>query len=95
LTLRIRSCQPEADFEVEAEASDTVANLKVKIYDSQGHDIAKQNILFCGRVLVDDRTLESYRISDKGFLVLMISRVKTTVAVLPDFVHLTSSLNIA
>ena len=48
-----------------------------------------------GRVLVDDRTLESYRVSDKGFLVLMISRVRTAVTVLPDLLHLTNSLIIA
>ncbi|KAF8556570.1 hypothetical protein OG21DRAFT_1482923 [Imleria badia] len=73
ITLKIYQ-QPDADFDVEAEASETVADLKAKIHDSQGHEIEKQNILFCGRVLANDRTLESYRISEKGWLVLTISR---------------------
>jgi hypothetical protein len=76
---------------LQSKTSSFVVRLSLSSFSRYPHILSSNT----GRVLVDDRTLESYRISDKGFLVLMISRVKTTVAVLPDFVHLTSSLNIA
>ncbi|KAN0094731.1 hypothetical protein V8E55_003018 [Tylopilus felleus] len=79
---------------VEAEPSDTIGDLKAKIKEYHGHDIDKQNILFLGRNLVNDRTLESCNISEKGFLVLTISMVETVI--LLDYLHLlTSSLIIA
>ncbi|KAJ7925225.1 hypothetical protein B0H13DRAFT_1975553 [Mycena leptocephala] len=63
-------------FQIDAEPEDTVAVLKSKIHDAQGHDPAIQKIIYSGKVLPDDKTVESCGIKEKDFLVLMVSKVR-------------------
>ncbi|KAI0295827.1 hypothetical protein B0F90DRAFT_1637252 [Multifurca ochricompacta] len=62
-------------FHVEVEPDDTISILKKKIEDQQGHAIESQKIIYSGKVLSDDKTIQSCEIKEKDFLVLMVSKV--------------------
>ncbi|KAL0956275.1 hypothetical protein HGRIS_002433 [Hohenbuehelia grisea] len=71
-------------FQVDVEATDTVAALKQKIFDTQGHSVAVQKIIYSGKILPDDKTVESCGIKEKDFLVLMVSKPKPTPTPMPS-----------
>jgi len=50
--------------------------LKEKIQEQQGHPVESQKIIYSGKVLSDDKTVESCNIKEKDFLVLMVSKPK-------------------
>ncbi|KAF8622362.1 hypothetical protein AX15_007092 [Amanita polypyramis BW_CC] len=62
---------------VEVEVSDSIASLKSKIQESQGHHIELQKIIYSGKILADDKTIESCGIKEKDFLVLMVNKPKS------------------
>ncbi|GJE94448.1 UV excision repair protein Rad23 [Phanerochaete sordida] len=63
-------------FTLDAEPSETVADLKKKIEQEHGHALATQKLIYSGQVLGDDKTVESCNIKEKGFLVLMVAKPK-------------------
>lgn len=63
-------------FQLDAEPSETVADLKKKIEQEHGHAFATQKLIYSGQVLNDDKTVESCNIKEKGFLVLMVAKPK-------------------
>jgi len=63
-------------FQLDAEPSETVADLKKKIEEGHGHPFATQKLIYSGQVLSDDKTVESCNIKEKGFLVLMVAKPK-------------------
>ncbi|KAI0358688.1 UV excision repair protein Rad23 [Trametes cingulata] len=63
-------------FQIDAEPSDTVADLKKKIQENQGHAVESQKLIYSGKVLPDSKTVESCEIKEKDFLVLMVSKPK-------------------
>ncbi|KAH9858973.1 hypothetical protein C2E23DRAFT_800790 [Lenzites betulinus] len=65
-------------FQIEAEGSETVADLKKKIQEAQGHAIESQKLIYSGKVLPDSKSVESCEIKEKDFLVLMVSKPKPT-----------------
>jgi UV excision repair protein RAD23 len=67
-------------FQVDVDGSDTIADLKAKIHESQGHPVAVQKIIYSGKILTDDKSVESCGIKEKDFLVLMVSKPKPTPA---------------
>ncbi|KAF8070204.1 hypothetical protein FPV67DRAFT_1623778 [Lyophyllum atratum] len=67
-------------FSIDLDGSDTIATLKEKIQESQKHDVASQKIIYAGKILSDDKTVESCGIKEKDFLVLMVSKPKPTPA---------------
>ena len=93
--VRISSISPKSIsyflLQVDLDGSDTIAVLKAKIYESQGHPVAVQKIIYSGnhppkidaytshillgKILTDDKTVESCGIKEKDFLVLMVSKV--------------------
>ncbi|KAF7315372.1 UV excision repair protein RAD23 [Mycena indigotica] len=62
-------------FQIDAEPTDTVGDLKAKIEAEHGHAAGAQKIIYSGKVLPDDKTVESCGIKEKDFLVLMVSKV--------------------
>ncbi|KIJ68165.1 hypothetical protein HYDPIDRAFT_83715 [Hydnomerulius pinastri MD-312] len=58
-------------FTIDADPSETVGDLKEKILASQGHAVESQKIIYSGKVLPDNKTVESCEIKEKDFLVLM------------------------
>ncbi|KAJ9217751.1 hypothetical protein DTO166G4_555 [Paecilomyces variotii] len=64
-------------FVIEAEPSETVGQVKEKIAQEKGWDVAQQKLIYSGKILQDANTIESYNIEEKGFIVCMVSKPKT------------------
>ncbi|KAF2688639.1 UV excision repair protein Rad23 [Lentithecium fluviatile CBS 122367] len=67
-------------FVIEAEPSETIGDLKSKIHADKGWEVGQQKLIYSGKILQDANTIESYSIEEKGFIVCMVSRPKTTAA---------------
>ncbi|KIW27445.1 UV excision repair protein Rad23 [Cladophialophora immunda] len=63
-------------FTIDAEPSDTIAQVKEKIAKEKGWESSQQKLIYAGKVLADANTVESYKIEEKGFIVCMISKPK-------------------
>ncbi|KAF8632771.1 hypothetical protein AX17_004763 [Amanita inopinata Kibby_2008] len=63
--------------QVDVEPFDTIGVLKEKVQQSQGHLPDQQKIIYAGKILSNDRTIESCGIKEKDFLVLMVSKPKS------------------
>ncbi|KAJ4289772.1 UV excision repair protein rad23 [Kalmusia sp. IMI 367209] len=63
-------------FVIEAEPSETIGELKAKIQADKSWEVAQQKLIYSGKILQDDKTIESYNIEEKGFIVCMVSRPK-------------------
>jgi len=63
-------------FQIDAEGTDTVVDLKKKIEQSQGHGVETQKLIYSGKILPDSKTVEACEIKEKDFLVLMVSKPK-------------------
>lgn len=79
LQLTIKTLQ-QKQFKLDVDSSDSILSVKEKIQESQGHPVAQQKLIFSGKILVDDKKVEEYSISEKDFLVVMVSKPKTTPA---------------
>lgn len=53
-----------------------IESVKQKIHDAQGHAIEQQKLIFSGRILENAKTIDSYEIKEKDFLVVMVSKPK-------------------
>ncbi|ODN82837.1 UV excision repair protein Rad23 [Cryptococcus amylolentus CBS 6039] len=67
-------------FTVEAQDSETVADLKQKIQESQTFPAENQKLIYSGKILNDSSSVESLKIKEKDFLVVMVSRPKAAPA---------------
>lgn len=63
-------------FTIDAEPSETIAALKQKISEEKGWDTSTQKLIYSGKILQDDNTIESYKIEEKNFIVCMTSKPK-------------------
>jgi len=68
-------------FTVEADPSETVGQVKQKISESQGHAVEHQKIIFSGKILADEKTVESLNFKEgKDFMVVMVAKPKAGAA---------------
>ncbi|ERN07124.1 ubiquitin receptor RAD23b [Amborella trichopoda] len=68
-------------FEIRVQANDTVMAVKKHIEELQGKDnypCGQQLLIHNGKVLKDETTLEENKVSEDGFLVVMLSKSKTS-----------------
>ncbi|KAJ0007402.1 hypothetical protein Pint_30436 [Pistacia integerrima] len=68
-------------FEIKVQPSDTVMAVKKNIEDVQGKDnypCGQQLLIHNGKVLKDETTLADNKVSEDGFLVVMLSKSKTS-----------------
>ncbi|TVY30086.1 UV excision repair protein [Lachnellula hyalina] len=63
-------------FIIEAEPSELISSVKEKISQEKGWDAPQQKLIYSGKILQDDKTVEDYKIEEKGFIVCMISKPK-------------------
>lgn len=52
-----------------------VAQLKDAVKQEKGHEVSWQKIIYSGKILQDEKTLESYSINENDFCVLMLKKV--------------------
>lgn len=64
--------------------SQTVQQVKEAIQQSQGFEAAQQKLIYSGKILVDERTIESYSIKEKDFIVCMVSKPKSVAKAAPQ-----------
>jgi len=65
-----------ASFTIDAEPSEKVIDLKKKVAAVQGFDVGRQNIIFKGKILADDLTVEECHFTEKDFIVVMEMKKK-------------------
>ncbi|KAI9287378.1 XPC-binding domain-containing protein [Umbelopsis sp. AD052] len=70
----------QKQFQLDVDEASSVADVKKKIEETQGHPVATQKLIFSGKILADDNTVASYNIGEKDFLVVMVSKPKVTKA---------------
>eukprot|EP00850_Spirogloea_muscicola_P011188 SM000068S20620 [mRNA] locus=s68:598516:602371:+ [translate_table: standard] len=73
-------------FDLEVEASATVDSVKKQIEELQGREAFpwdQQLLIHQGKVMADSTTLEMNRVSEKSFIVVMLSKGKTAAAPRP------------
>ncbi|GAA6058955.1 hypothetical protein JCM10212_002907 [Sporobolomyces blumeae] len=73
----------QKQFFVEAEPTETVADLKKKIESDQGFAVSTQKIIFSGKILADDKTVADCNFKDKDFCVVMVTKPKAAPAPAP------------
>ncbi|CAN6804264.1 unnamed protein product [Brassica oleracea] len=67
-------------FEIRVQSSDTIMAVKKNIEDSQGKDnypCGQQLLIHNGKVLKDETTLVENKVTEDGFLVVMLSKSRT------------------
>ncbi|KAK7067058.1 UV excision repair protein RAD23 B [Halocaridina rubra] len=81
VVLTLKNLQQQT-FTVEIELSATVRALKEKVEKEKGGDYPAvgQKLIYAGKILQDDTTLDSYNIDDKKFLVIMVTKPKAAAA---------------
>ncbi|KAF8313147.1 UV excision repair protein Rad23 [Clavulina sp. PMI_390] len=82
MKLTVKNLQQKT-FQIDAEPSDTIADIKEKINAAQGHPVASQKLIYSGKILADSTTVESCNIKEKDFLVVMVSKAKPAPAPAP------------
>ncbi|TKA77051.1 hypothetical protein B0A55_04396 [Friedmanniomyces simplex] len=63
-------------FTIDAEPTETIGAVKQKISSEKGWEPSQQKLIYSGKILQDDNTIESYKIEEKGFIVCMTSKPK-------------------
>ncbi|XP_026201813.1 RAD23 homolog A, nucleotide excision repair protein b isoform X2 [Anabas testudineus] len=78
LTITLKTLQQQT-FKIEIDPELTVRALKEKIEDDRGKDafpVAGQKLIYAGKILNDDTLLKEYKIDEKNFVVVMVTKPK-------------------
>ncbi|KAM7392757.1 hypothetical protein PAMA_007730 [Pampus argenteus] len=70
-------------FKIDIDEEETVTTLKQKIEQEKGKDgfpVAGQKLIYAGKILSDDTAIKEYKIDEKNFVVVMVTKPKTTSA---------------
>jgi len=70
---------------IECESQDTVLNIKKKIKEKSGIDIEEQQLIFCGRLMLNNQTVESFQLHKEGFCHLLIKLPEVNQDLLNNF----------
>ncbi|KAL9951408.1 hypothetical protein ACROYT_G044066 [Oculina patagonica] len=77
----------QQSFKIEIDESATVADLKNKLETEKGKDEypkANVRLIYAGKILNDDQPLTEYKIDEKGFVVVMVTKPKAAPAPAPS-----------
>lgn len=77
--LTLKNLQQQT-FTIEIDLSATVKDLKEKIHKEKGADypVEGQKLIYTGKILLDDQTLETYSMSLSKFIVIMVTKPKAS-----------------
>ncbi|XP_018551803.1 RAD23 homolog A, nucleotide excision repair protein b isoform X2 [Lates calcarifer] len=78
LTITVKTLQQQT-FKIEIDPELTVKTLKEKIEEDRGKDAfpaAGQKLIYAGKILNDDTPLKEYKIDEKNFVVVMVTKPK-------------------
>ncbi|KAL7937615.1 XPC-binding domain-containing protein [Trichoderma chlorosporum] len=67
-------------FVLDVEPTDKISAVKEKISAEKGWDPKTQKLIYSGKILKDDDTVQSYSIEEKGFVVCMVNKPKPAAA---------------
>lgn len=73
-------------FKIDIDPEETVKALKEKIESEKGKDafpVAGQKLIYAGKILNDDTALKEYKIDEKNFVVVMVTKPKAVTAPAP------------
>lgn len=70
----------QLSFQIEIDPEETVKALKLKIEVEKGKDYAAdhQRLIYAGKILLDDNKISTYNIDEKKFIVIMVTKPKTS-----------------
>ncbi|KAJ8415611.1 hypothetical protein AAFF_G00425910 [Aldrovandia affinis] len=81
-------------FKIDIDGEETVKALKEKIENEKGKDgfpVAGQKLIYAGKILNDDTAIKEYKIDDKNFVVVMVTKPKTPLAAQPSSASTTTT----
>lgn len=73
-------------FKIDIDPEETVKALKEKIESEKGKDafpVAGQKLIYAGKILSDDTALKEYKIDEKNFVVVMVTKPKAVTTAVP------------
>ncbi|XP_046534346.1 LOW QUALITY PROTEIN: UV excision repair protein RAD23 homolog B-like [Equus quagga] len=73
-------------FKIDIDPEETVKALKEKIESEKGKDafpVAGQKLIYAGKILNDDTALKEYKIDEKNFVVVMVTKPKAVTTPAP------------
>jgi len=73
MKIKVRTLK-ENNNEYDVQPTDTIKSLKGLIAQKQGCDVDSQTLIFAGKILTNDKTIEECGIKNDDFLVLMVKK---------------------
>ncbi|KAI1337802.1 XPC-binding domain-containing protein [Xylariaceae sp. FL0016] len=67
-------------FTLDVEPTELVSAVKQRISEEKGWDPKLQKLIYSGKILKDEDTIETYKIEEKGFVVCMVNKPKAAPA---------------
>ncbi|XP_036256033.1 UV excision repair protein RAD23 homolog A [Molothrus ater] len=85
VTVTLKTLQQQT-FKIRMEPHETVRALKEKIEAEKGSEafpVAGQKLIYAGKILSDDVPIREYRIDEKNFVVVMVTKAKSALGSAP------------